>query len=531
MPTSAELAELFPAPDPVVFPTLTGRQAPHHISVFDGDDTDGFKAITLAQRVCVQAIMPWQTGNLRCLLRRNPDGTWTHPDAVLLCPRQNGKSEILLFRCLFGLAVLGEKILYTVQRWDTGKELHERLVAMIAARPWLRKRLKKQPTLSQGRGTIEFKNGAKMVTSTRSADMGRGLTRIDLLVYDEAYNLDSAASAAVDWAQMAAPDPQTIYTSSAVNAYEHSKGFVLTDMRNLGLAGAPRLYLAEYMAPEPMPWRDVRTWKYANPSWGVIANEAKIEKPLRKATTKAGIISFGVEALGRGIWPVRDEDRPALIPADVWDAMKNPAATLVGPRAMAVDMTPDRKTVSITASQWTTDGCVHIDLGYHGPRSAQTVPYIVATVSRLDPCVLVIDDQSPAASMVADLEAAGLTVYTTNTSEMAKATGDFYDRSDGALLNHTGDPELADAVEGAVKRDLPGGGWAWDRKRALDDISPLVAGSLSTWGLVTFGAQTAPVQSIVHRSVQITADRSIGITAHGSRRTFTAEPNLAAVGF
>lgn len=522
MLTSAELVELFPAPDPDVFPTLTGRQAPHHISVFSGDDSDGHKAITLAQRVSLLPLMPWQSGNLRCVLRRNPDGTWTHPDCVLIVPRQQGKSEIMLLRCLYGLAVLGEKILYTVQRWDTGKELHERLVTMIAARPWLRKRLAKAPTLSQGRGTITFTNGGKMVTSTRSADMGRGLTRIDLLVYDEAYNLDSAASAAVDWAQMAAADPQTIYTSSAVNAYEHSKGFVLTDMRNLGLAGAPRLYLAEYMAPESMPWRELRTWEYANPSWGVIANESKIEKPLRKATTKAGIISFGVEALGRGVWPVRDEDRPALISDEIWSAMCNPAAVLVGPRAMAVDMTPDRKTVSITASQWTIEGRIHTDLGYHGPHTRQTVPLIVTTVGHLDPVVLVIDAASPAASMVPDLEAAGLTVYLTNTGEMAQATGDFYDRALGELLNHTGDPDYAEAVAGAVKRDLAGGGWAWNRK-ALNVISPLVGGTLSTWGLVKFGANVAPVQKLVHRAV-IPAE-----TARPSR--FGSGLDLAAVGF
>ncbi|MEV6449657.1 hypothetical protein [Amycolatopsis sp. NPDC051716] len=514
--------ELFPAPDPAVFPTLTGRQTPHHFWASPGDDTDGHKAIKLAGRLPIPPVMPWQSGNLRCLLRRNPDGTWTHSDAVLIVPRQNGKSEILLLRCLFGLAVLGEKILYTVQRWDTGKDLHDRLVQMINSRPWLKRRLAKKPTLSQGRGEVKFTNGGHLIFSTRSADMGRGVTKLDLLIYDESYNLDESASAAVGWAQMAAHDPQTIYTSSAVNAHIHPKGFLLTDMRAAGLRQSPGLYLAEYMAPEPMPYDAEETWKAGNPSYGVIQTAAKMRKELRKATTKAGIAIFGVEGLGRGIWPVRDEDRPALIPADVWNRMKNPAATLVGPKAMAVDMTPDRKTVSITASQWTTEGRIHIDLGYHGPRSAQTVPYIVSTVSRLDPCVLVIDDQSPAASMVADLEAAGLTVYTTNTSEMAKATGDFYDRSDGALLNHTGDPELADAVEGAVKRDLPGGGWAWDRKRALDDISPLVAGSLSTWGLVTFGAQTAPVQSIVHRAT----------TAATPSRRFRGETSdLAAVGF
>lgn len=518
--------ELFPAPDPVVFPTLTGQQAPHHFWASPGDDTDGFKAITLAGRLAIPPVMPWQSGNLRCLLRRNPDGTWTHSDCVLLVPRQNGKSEILLLRCLFGLAVLGEKILYTVQRWDTGKDLHGRLVLMINSRPWLKRRLAKQPTLSQGRGEINFTNGGQLIFSTRSADMGRGVTKLDLLIYDEAYNLDESASAAVGWAQMAAPDPQTIYTSSAVNAHLHAKGFVVTDMRAAGLRQSLGLYLAEYMAPESMPYDEVSTWEAGNPSYGVIQTAAKMRKELRKATTKAGIVIFGVEGLGRGVWPVRDEDKPALIPADVWNRMENPAATLVGPKAMAVDMTPDRTTVSITASQWTTEGRIHTDLGYHGPHTLLTVPYIVTTVSRLDPVVLVIDAQSPAASMVPDLEAAGLTVYLTNTGEMAQATGDFYDRAVGELLNHTGDPVYAEAIEGAVKRDLPGGGWAWNRK-ALNVISPLVGGTLSTWGLVKFGAQTAPVQSIVHRSVV----PSTAAARPESRRRQAAEVNLAVVGF
>ncbi|GAB3211329.1 hypothetical protein [Nocardia tengchongensis] len=519
---SDNVVELFPAPDPLVFPTLTGRQAPHHLSVFDGDDTHGFKAITLAGRATVQPVMPWQCGNLRAILRKTLDGSWTHPDAVLLCPRQNGKSEILLFRCLYGLFKLGEKILYTVQRWDTGIEIHSRIVAMINSRPWLRRHLAAKPTMSQGRGKIVLTSGAQMITSTRSADVGRGITKLDLLIYDEAYNLDSSASAAVDFAQMAAEDPQTIYTSSAVNAEMHSKGFVLTDMRAAGLRRGEGLYLAEYMAPEEMPHGAVATWEYGNPSYGVIQTAAKMRKLLRKATTKAGIIAFGVEALGRGVWPVRSEDMPALIPADVWSAMDTGAVQLVGPIALAVDRTPDRKTVAISAAQWTIEGPVHLDLGYHGPYTAQAVEYIVGVVTRMDPCVLVIDRASPAASMEEDLIAAGIEPTMTDQGQLAKATGDFYDKALAAALHHTGDPDLADAVEGAVKRDLPGGGWAWDRKRAENDISPLVAATLAHWGLLAFGAQTAPVQQIVHRAASAAA---------APRHQFRGETNLAAVGF
>lgn len=518
---SDPVSDLFRAPDPIVFPRLTGRQAPHHLSVFDGDDTHGFKAITLAGRISHQPVMPWQCGHLRAILRQTLDGTWTHSDVVLLCARQNGKSEILLLRCIYGLFKLGEKILYTVQRWDTGQELHTRMVAMINSRPWLRRHLAAKPTLSQGRGKIVLKSGAQMITSTRSADVGRGITKIDLLIYDEAYNLDSAASAAVDYAQMASEDPQTIYTSSAVNAEQHAKGYVLSDMRAAGLQRSPGLYLAEHMAPEDMPTGAVATWEYANPSYGVIQTAAKVRKIFRKATTKGGLTSFGVEALGRGVWPVRSEDLPALISAETWADMGTGPVQLVGPIAVAVDMTPDRKTLAITASQWTTAGTVHLDLGYHGLYTAQAVKYIVDLVTRMDPCALVIDRQSPAASMEADLIAAGIEPTMTDTGQLAKATGDFYDKALAALLHHTLDPDLIDAVEGAVKRDLPGGGWAWDRKGADNDISPVVASSLALWGLLTFGANTAPVQTLVHRS-------TIAVRPHQTRSETT---NLAAVGF
>ncbi len=521
----AELDELFPRPDPAIFPTLTGRQAPHHLSVFAGDERHGRAAVTLAGRLSRDPFMPWQCGHLRAIMRQTVDGMWTHGDAVLLCPRQNGKSEILLFRCLYGLAVLAEKILYTVQRWDTGRDLHERMVAIIESSASLRARLARKPTLSQGRGTIVFRNGAKMVISTRSADVGRGLTKIDLLIYDEAYNLDSATSAAVDYAQMASSNPQTIYTSTAVYAPHHPKGFVLTDMRAAGLAGAAGIYFAEHMAPRSMPHDAIATWQYGNPSYGIIQTAAKVLKLLRKATTAAGVTIFGVEALGRGVWPVRDEDRPALIPSDVWARMRDPRPRLVGHRAVAFDMTPDRSTLTVSAAQWTAGDRVHLDIGYHGPATQLAVPYIAGLVGRMDPRALIVDRASPAASYVQELINAGIDPTLTDTPEMAQATGDFYDKSMARLLNHTGDPVLADAVEGAIKRDLPGGGWAWDR-RGANVISPVVAGTLATWGLLRFGTRAPVEQTVVTRR-----DAAPARSRPGAGRTHTGAVDFATAGF
>ena len=478
------------------FPTLTGRQEPHFISEFDGDDTAGNKAVNLAGRVGRRSF-PWQIRSLIAILRLTFDGMWTHADVVLIVPRQNGKTLIIVLRVLYGLFVLNERVVYTAQRWKSAEDAHNRLWEIIRRRRSLLGRVVRH-TSAQGNAYIELESGGKVLFCTRSADAGRGLDEVDLIVYDEAYNLTEAETAALNPTQLASRNPQTIYASSPVNKDEHPNGYVLAGLRRQGLAYAEALLFIEYMAPEDMPRDAEETWKYANPSYGVIQTAVKVRKLLRTATTAAGRKGFDVEILGRGDYPVPLEELPPLISDEKWSATTNPAAVLVGPRAMSVDMTPDRAIVSITVAQWTTDERIHIDLGYNGPHGPKTVPRIVGAVGRIDPCVLVIDTQSPAASLKGPLEAAGLEVVLTSTAQMAQATGDFYDKAMAEELNTTGDPVIAEAIRGAVKRDLPGGGWAWDRAKATNDISPVVSGTLSGWGLVNYGANTAPVQSIVH---------------------------------
>lgn len=500
------------------YPTLTGRQEPHFISEFDGSDVEGEKALTLSGRVGKRS-MPWQKRMLFAILRTDADGAWTHPDVVLIVPRQNGKTLIVVLRILFGLFVLGERIVYTAQRWKSAEDAYKRLWAIVRIRRSLLRRVTRH-TLSQGNGEIELESGARVLFCTRSADAGRGFDEVDLIVYDESYNLTEAETSALNPTQMASRNPQTIYTSSPVNKDIHPNGEVLAGLRKQGLARSAAMLFAEYMAPKHMARDSVETWKYANPSYGVIQTATKMLKLLRTATTAAGRKSFDVEMLGRGDYPVAVEDIPALIPAELWSAMKNPAPVLVGPRALAIDMTPDRSTISIGAAQWTTQGRIHIDLGYHGPYTAAAVPYIVAVVTRMDPCVLVVDRASPAASIVPDLLNEGIEATLTGSLEMAQATGDFYDRSKAERLGHTGDPVIAEAIEGATKRDLAGGGWAWDRKATQNVISPVVMGSLASWGLINYGTRTAPLQTIV-RAAEAT-----------QRKQFRGETaDLAAVGF
>ncbi|NKV12593.1 hypothetical protein GS909_19890 [Rhodococcus hoagii] len=88
-----------------------------------------------------------------------------------------------------------------------------------------------------------------------------------------------------------------------MNQDEHSNGLVLSKIRDRGLAGDAELYYAEYMAPDGMDRENEETWRYANPSYGVIQTAKKIRKLMRGFATQAGRKSFDVEILGRGDWP------------------------------------------------------------------------------------------------------------------------------------------------------------------------------------------------------------------------------------
>ena len=90
----------------------------------------------------------------------------------------------------------------------------------------------------------------------------------------------------------------------------------------------------------------------------------------------------------------------------------------------------------------------------------KSVMKAVSLVSRLDPCVLVIDKASPAMSLVPELIEAGIEPETTTGAQMAQACGGFYDDAVNQLLCHTGDPLLVESLQVLEKRTLSGGGLA-----------------------------------------------------------------------
>ncbi|WP_378735505.1 hypothetical protein [Nocardia brasiliensis] len=472
------------------FPTLTGRQEPHYSSEFDGSDVRGNSALKLAGRVGRRSF-PWQVHSLLAILRTTPEGRWTHPDVVLIVPRQNGKTLIIVLRVLYGLFVRHERIVYTAQRWKTAEDAYKRLWAIIRVRKSLLSRVARR-TLSQGIGEIELSTGGRILFCTRSADAGRGLDVVDLVVYDEAYNLTEAETSALNPTQLAADDPQTIYTSSPVNKDLHPNGSVLAGLRKQGYARSIGLYFAEWLAPGDMPRDAEATWRYANPSYGVIQTAAKVLKLLRTATTAAGRKAFDVEILGRGDYPDEEADRPALLPDGTWARMGEAGVTVRGPIAIAVDMTPDLTTCAIGAATWTEADKVRVELGWHGP-STDLVARVVDLVDRWDPCAVVINSSSPAVGVIADkLRAVGIEPELTTSTQMADAVVGFVDDALAERLSHAGDSRLEE-IESVQTKQLGNGG-----RMVLDyaagDVTRAQVVMLARWGLLAYGVELRPAQ-------------------------------------
>lgn len=218
-------------------------------------------------------LFDWQAAVLDvAMATRGPaDDRLRHPHVVLICPRRNGKTKLLMARILAGaLAWQEESILYTAHLGDTARHTFTAFLDLLHASPWLQDQVQ---DVKYGKGDegVRFRNGSLFSIRARTASGGRGL-ECSTLILDEALELKDEHISALT-PLLAKANAQGAGQLWLVSSAGHGRSDVLARTRDRGRAAAtgksdPDLAYFEWCASRDDDPADPTVWQAANPSLG-----------------------------------------------------------------------------------------------------------------------------------------------------------------------------------------------------------------------------------------------------------------------
>lgn len=462
----------------------------------EGDDSRALK-VPKAAALCGLFLDPWQRDAIRDAMRMHGD-RWATPRCAVAVPRQNGKGAIIeAIEVAFLLGVFPEArlLIHSAHEFKTAKNGFERILALVESNPTLLQ-AKNEGRLKAGISTArEFVSytDKKGVTRTikfmaRSKGSGRGFSA-DFIILDEAQELSEQVWAAMLPTISARPNAQVWLFGTPPD--ETMNGEVFTRFRENALKGEDRrLSYFEWSAADEDNFGEPATWAKANPAFGLRI----IEESIRDEYLSMDEDTFCRERLGM----FDGAGSLSVIPEDTWAALaceSDPTSRVV----FAIDISPDRQRASIGVAGLLDDDRVHVQTIENRKGTGWVAPRLAELTKRWPYLIVVLDSGGPAASLLPELKRAKVKrVHTITATEVARATGQFYDLamgspggvdSDGnetpptpARLAHPDQPVLNEALASAKKRPL-GEAWAWDRKNAATDITPLVSVTFAAFGL------------------------------------------------
>ena len=420
----------------------------------------------------------WQDGAGRIILSKRADGTYATSvgGVVMSIPRQVGKT-FLLGAVVFALSLLfpGLTVIWTAHRLRTAAET-------FAAMQGLARRRRIAPhvdkvVLGSGDEEIRFRNGSRILFGARERGFGRGFSLVDVLVFDEAQILTDNAIDDMVPATNQAPNPLLLFTGTPPKPTD--PGEVFASKRSKALSGSSEgMAYIEFSADEGADPDDRKQWAKANPSYPKRTPVQAILRMRENLTDD----SFLREALG--VWDV--ETSPRVIDAKSWGLVAEPASMPIERLTLAIDVSPNRKTAAVGLAGLRADGRWHVELDEH----RQGVDWVPAWVSQrcanntlhavaLDETSGLVERRHSRHFLVGTDVA--VTLAAAEGRDMAIACAKFFDAVMGQTVAHTDQPQLNQSLAVARKRAV-GSGWAWNRKTADSDITPLVAVTLALWG-------------------------------------------------
>lgn len=424
----------------------------------------------------------WQDGAGRLILAKREDGKYaaTIGGVAMSIPRQVGKTY-LLGAIVFALCLLhkGTTVLWTAHRLKTAKETFQSMRSMA-------KRQKVAPHVDRvftaaGEESILFHNGSRILFGARETGFGRGFAKVDVEVFDEAQILTERALDDMLPAMNASPNALALFTGTPPRPIDPGEVFgrLRAEAIEAGPGRGDSLYI-EFSADEDASPDDPAQQAKANPSFPHRTSPDAIQR-LRKQLSED---SFLREAMG--IWDADSGHR--VISEESWRAAGDQASMAVERLTFAVDVAPDRSVASIGFAGRRADGGWHIEHSETKRGTDWIAPYLLERSKRNRLHAVVVDELSGLVEskgnrhyLVGTDREVQVTLAASEGRDMAIACAKLFDGVMDRSLRHIEQVQLDLALSVARKRPL-GAGWAWNRKDAASDITPVVAVTLALWG-------------------------------------------------
>jgi hypothetical protein len=464
--------------------------------------------IEFASEVLDLDLLPWQRWLLIHMLELLPDNSLRFRYVVVLVARQNGKSTLSVILALWFMYVYGFKlILGTAQDLDTAEEVWQQAVNLVTelddddnpVRPELYD-LHERVVMVNGKKSLELKTGERYKVKAASRRGGRGLSG-DLVNLDELREHQSwDAWGAITKTTMARAMALILAWSNAGDAASVVLRYLrkmahatLGDPDGLNLDEAPAipddeddelaldeddsLAIFEWSAPPGCDVRDRAGWAMANPSLGYTITERAIASSCK--TDPEWV--FRTEVLCQ--WSDGTLDGP--FPPGSWKDTEDPLSQIAADVGIVacLDVSWNRSTAHVSVAGLRDDQLPHGEVVASRAGTEWVLPWFTDRGNQHRATwPIVVQTGSPAASLIDDLTAAGMTVIEWKGDDVGRGCGAFYDLVRSGRFRHRPQPLLDIAASTAVTRPLRDA-WAWDRKNSPHDIAPLVSVTGAIWGL------------------------------------------------
>ena len=301
------------------------RIAPDYVS---SDGLDACKILRAGGTI----LDPWQASVLDDWMGRSASGRWAASTCGGSVPRQNGKSLLVQGRAEAGMLLFNEQVIYTAHLQKTATETFEEMADFFESAA-LKKYVSDIKT-ALGREQIILKSGARIKFLARTRNGGRG-QHGDLLIIDEAQEMDEDAQASFLPAISASLNPQTVYVGTPPPP--NSPGVVFRGIRKRAIDGkTERMAWFEFSVEEIGDVKDQKRWAAANPALGLRILPSTVEGECEQMDAD----TFARERLG---WwtPVVSERQDYAIDKAAWDACGSDAEKPDGKTAYGIKFSAD----------------------------------------------------------------------------------------------------------------------------------------------------------------------------------------------